>query len=168
MKRDRRGKGIRWDAKSMAGFGAAVLVILAAYQAPNFFWVWIWGPNTGYRAAGLSGGHYERNFPAILRGKPFIGFALVGSGDRLLIDYDLLIDEGKASFSVWKWPIVLNRPQDVGPRMIEKSGGGRIDYLPNEPGLYRISMYSFEMQGSIRVDWRTVDAAESRLAGREP
>jgi hypothetical protein len=168
MKRGRSGKRIRWNAKSIAGCGAAMLVILAVYQVPNFFWIWAWGPNTGYRAAGLSSGHYERMFPAILRGMPFIGFALVRRGDRLLIDYDLTIDEGKAQFAVWKWPIVANRPRDIGPPMIERSGGGRIDYLPEEPGLYRISMYSFEMQGSVRVDWRTVDAADSVLAIKEP
>ena len=159
----RTGKKIRWDAKAVVGLGSVLLVIFAVMQVPNFVSVWFWGPSTGHRSAGLESGHYERKFPAILRGKPLIGLVLVGSGERLVIDYDLTIDEGSAAFSIWKWPIVANRPQYVGPKQIATSDRGRIEVSPNGSGFYRIYMYAHRLQGAVAVDWRT-ESPERRAA----
>ena len=119
----RYGKRIDWNAKAIAGFSAAVMVIFAFTQIPNYYAIWFWGLSTGHRSAGLSSGHYERKFPAISRGMPLIGVVLLSGSERtIVIDYDLHVQEGKASFAVWKWPIILNRPVAVGPPVITRSG----------------------------------------------
>ena len=106
-------------------------------QVPNFVSVWIWAPSTGHRSAGLESGHYERRFPAILRGMPMIGLVPVGSGERLVIDYGLTIDEGTASFSIWKWPVFANRPHYVGSRQIKASDRCRIEAARTGPASIR-------------------------------
>ena len=161
----RTGKKIRWDAKAIVGLGSVLLVIFAVMQVPNFVSVWFWGPSSGHRSAGLDNGHYERRFPAILRGMPMIGLVLVGSDERLVIDYDLTIDEGTASFSIWKWPVFANRPQDIGPRQIRVSDRGHIEVAPNEAGFYRIYMYAHRLQGAVEVDWRTEEAKRHAAEG---
>jgi len=162
----RYGRKIKWTPKAVLGFGTAVLVILAVSQIPKYLWVWMWGPDTGYRSAGLSSGYYERKFPAVLRGMPMIGFVLVGGGERLVFDYDLELVEGKAAFNVWKWPTFLNRPHRVGPRLIGASETGRIEFTSNGSGFYQIFMYAHSIQGSVSVDWRTEDGAPQAHADR--
>ena len=161
----RYGKKIRWDSKTILGFGAVMLVLLTLSQIPNYLYIWPWGPNTGYRAAGLSSGHYQRQFPAILRDKPLLGLVLVGSGERLVVDYDLTLDEGKARFSLWKWPILMNRPRDIGPGLIATSDSGRIEVEVREPGLYRLYMMGHRMQGAVAVDWHTETRPQQASAG---
>jgi hypothetical protein len=162
-----RGK-VHWDAKAIAGFSAVMLVLFLIWQIPNYVSVWPWGVNNGYRVAGLTSGHYERKFPAILRDMPQVGMVLVGGGEQLVIDYDLEIDEGKASFTVWKWPIIFNRPFHIGPKLITASGNGRIAFDPEGTGFYRIYMHGHRLQGSVAVDWQTLDAGDgARFADRD-
>ncbi|WP_193369958.1 hypothetical protein [Pelagibius marinus] len=156
----RYGKKVKWNAKAVLGLGLALMVILAASQVTTFFRYWIWGPNTGHRIAGLSSGHYERRFPAILRDSATFGYVLMNEGERLTLDYDLTINEGTVSFAVWKWPPFANRPQYVGPRIIEAGGSGRIDFVAQGLGFYRIYMYAHRWQGDVSVDWRASDRGE--------
>ena len=153
-----RGKKIRWNGEAVLGLSAVLLGVFFVSQIPKFYYVWPWGPDTGYRSAGLSNGHYERRFPAILRDMPMIGFAFVRSGERLIIDYDLEVEEGGASFAVWKWPILANRPRSVGPPKIESSEQGRIEFTAKSMGFYKINMHAYRLQGAITVDWWTADA----------
>ncbi|HZD26052.1 MAG TPA: hypothetical protein VE631_07305 [Alphaproteobacteria bacterium] len=143
------------------------LLLLALTQIPNFVWIWPWGPNTGFRSAGLSSGHYERRFPAILRDMPLIGMVLVTGHERLVIDYDLTLDEGTASFTIWKWPSVGHRPRYVGPRQITESDQDRIDVVPGGPGLYQIFMHGYQLQGAVAVDWRTEHDRRRADAGQD-
>ena len=161
----RFGKKIDWNAKAVLSIGAVLVVILLLGQVPNFVWVWAWGPSTGYRSAGFDNGHYERRFPAIKAGMPMIGQVLMSGRERLILDYELTIDEGKATLRVWKWPIFANRPRDIGPRLIDSSEAGRIEFAPGEPGLYRIFMHAYRLQGAVAINWRTVDGGPG--GGRE-
>jgi hypothetical protein len=158
MKRHRRRfRKVKWTRKAVLGFSAAVLVILALSQVSNFLSFWIWGPDTGYRSAGITSGHYERQHPAILSDMPMIGVVFVGAGERLVFDYDLEVEEGTAAFSIWKWPTPLNRPHKVGPKRIRVSGTGQVEYTPLKTGFYRIYMYAHRLQGAVSVEWRTED-----------
>lgn len=161
----RYGKKIRWNAKAILCFGAAVAFVLLASQVPKYLWVWPWGPSTGYRSADLDSGHYERQFPGIQRDRPVVGLVLVGADERLLIDYAVAVDEGKLSFSVWEVPKLLNRPRDVGPRLIASSDSGRIEFLPDAAGLYEIAFHAHSLQGAVAVDWRTEDRQQRADAG---
>jgi hypothetical protein len=160
------GVRIHSSSKGVVGLAGGVL-ILAFSLIPNYLWIWPWGPNTGYRTAGLSSGHYERRFPAILRDMPLIGMVLVTGRERLVIDYDLSIDEGKASFTVWKWPSLSNRPRDIGPSLITASDRGQMEVVVGGPGLYQIFMHAHRLQGSVSVDWRTEDARQRADAGQD-
>lgn len=151
----RYGKKIRWSAGAACGFGAAVVAALLIGQLPKFYNFWIWGPDTGYRAAGLGSGHYQRQFPAILRDMPTIGHVFLAENQRLIIDYRLTVNEGTASFIVWRWPSLANRPRDVGPKSIAKSSEGRIEVLAQESGFYQIAMHAHRLQGDVTVDWST-------------
>lgn len=150
----RYGRKIKWNAKAALGLGLALLVILAASEATTFFRYWIWGPNTGYRIAGLTSGHYERRFPGILRDSQTFGYVLMAGGEQLTLDYDVTVNEGTVSVAIWKWPLVANRPQHVGPRLIKSSGRGRIDFVAEDWGFYRVYMYAHRWQGEVTVDWR--------------
>lgn len=150
----RYGKKIRWNARAVPGIALVLLVILGATQVPYFFYYWIWGPNTGHRIAGLTSGHYERRFPGILRDIETFGYVLMAAGERLTLDYDVTVNEGTLSFAVWKWPIVANRPHYLEPRVIKASGRGRIDFVADAWGYYRVYMYGHRWQGEISVDWR--------------
>ena len=163
----RFGRKIRWTPRAVVGFTAAVLVILAVSQVPNFLWVWMWGPNTGYRSAGLTTGHFQRKYPAIVGTMPQIGLVFVGGGESLVFDYDIEIAEGSASFSVWKWPSFIYRPNRVGPKSIRKSESGRITFTAPSTGVYRIFMYAHRLQGAVAVDWRTHDASSLADASGE-
>lgn len=156
MKRyGRRRKKIEWNARSVIGLGSVLFVLFAVSQVPNFLWIWMWGPDTGCRSAGFTSGHFERKHPAILSDMRLVGLVLVGSGEWLVFDYDLELEEGSASFSVWKWPTPLNRPNRVGPKIIRKSGRGQVEFTAREFGFYRIYMYGHRMQGAVSVDWHT-------------
>ncbi len=161
----RYGKKIRWTPKAAAGFGLALFVMLALTQVPDYVSVWFWGPNTGHRIAGLSNGHYEQHIPGNLQGAPTIGYVLLGRGERLVVDYDRTVNEGKLSFAVWQWPIVANRPRYIGPAMIQESGKGRIVFVAGQAGYYRLYMYAHRWQGDVSIDWRTEEDAV-RSAGR--
>ena len=161
----RYGKKMRWNAKAVLGFGIAVGLILLGSQVPKYLWVWPWGPSTGYRSAGFDSGHYERRFPAIRRDMPMVGLVLIGGDERLLIDYAVTVDEGKLSFSVWEVPKLLNRPRNIGPRLIASSHSGRIEFAPDASGLYEIAFYAHSLQGAVAVDWRTEDRQQRADAG---
>ena len=154
----RYGKEIRWNAKAVLGLALALLVILGASQATNFFRFWIWGPNTGHRIAGLTSGHYERRFPGILRDSQTFGYVLMTAGERLTLDYDVTVNEGTLSLAVWKWPHVANRPHYLRPRVIKASGRSRINFVADGWGFYRVYMYAHRWQGEISVDWRATEA----------
>lgn len=161
----RYGKKIHWNSKAILGLSGVLFILLTVSQIPNYLYIWPWGPDTGYRSAGLSSGHYERRFPAILRDMPLLGLVLVGEGERLVLDYDLSIEEGKARFTLWKWPTLMNRPRDIGPGLIAADDQGRIEIAPGEPGLYRLYMHGHRMQGAVAVDWFTEDRPQR--AGNE-
>ncbi len=151
----RYGKKIHWNAKAVCGFSAAVALALALGQVPKFYNFWIWGSDTGYRTAGFDSGHYQRQFPSILRDMPTIGHVFLGEDERLIIDYRLTVEEGTASFIVWRWPSLANRPQDIGPRSIAKTGSGRIEIPSPGSGFYQIAMHAHRLQGDVTVDWTT-------------
>lgn len=161
-----RGKKIRWNSEAILGLGGVLVAVFFVSQIPKFYYIWPWGPHTGYRSAGLSSGHYERRFPAILRDMPMIGFVLVGSGERLVIDYDLEIAEGGISFALWKWPILTNRPRSVGPRQIKSDGKGRIEFTAKSSGFYKINMHAYRLQGAVKVDWWT-QSGDANSAGSD-
>lgn len=158
------GRKIRWKAKSSLGLGLVLIVVLAATQITDFVNVWISGPNTGYRLAGLTSGHYERQIAGVLQRAPTIGHVFVGRGERLVVDYDLTVNEGKVSFAVWKWPITAHRPNHISAQKIESSGRGRVDFVAKRTGYYRLYIYANRWQGAISVDWRT-ESAEQQSAG---
>lgn len=153
----RNRKTIRWNGKAILGFGTAVALILLASQVPKYLWAWPWGPSTGYRSADLDSGHYERQFPAILRDRPMVGLVFVGGGEQLLIDYEVTVDDGKLAFTVWQVPRAFNRPLDIGPRLIATSDSGRIEFTPDGSGFYEIAFHAHGLQGAVAVDWHTED-----------
>lgn len=154
----RYGKKIEWDRKAVLGFSFALLVICGVSQIPNHLYAWPWGPNVGYRMAGFTSGHYQRQFPTILRDMKQLGRVWIGSSAKLIIDYDLTLLEGKVSFAIRKWPTLANHPRDIGPASIDNSRRGHIEVMPGEPGFYRINMYAHRFQGAVSVNWHTDEA----------
>ena len=154
----RYSRKIEWDRKAVLGLSLTLLVILSVSQIPNYLYAWPLGPNIGYRMAGFTSGHYQRKFPTIRRDMKQLGRVWIGSNAKLIIDYDLTLHEGTASFGLRKWPILANQPRNVGPGSIDDSRRGRIEVAPGEPGFYRINMYAHWFQGAVSVDWRTEDA----------
>jgi len=151
----RYGKKVRFNAKTGPAVVVVLFLVFLGSQATNYFSFWIWGPNTGHRLAGLSSGHFERRYPGLEIGAPTIGVVMMSAGERLTVDYDLTIHEGKISFAIWKLPVVSHRPRDLGPRLIKASGSGRLEFTAKSWGFYRVYLHAHRWQGDIAVDWRT-------------
>ena len=155
----RYGKKIEWDRKAVVVFSFVMLIAFGLSQVPNYLYVWPWGPNIGYRTAGLSSGHYERKFPTILRDMEQLGRVWIGRDTKLIITYDLTVHEGKTSFAIRRWPFLTVRAHNVGPGMIDDSRRGRIEVAPEHAGFYRINMHAYWFQGAVKVDWHTEKAS---------
>ena len=161
----RKGAWANLDRKAVLVLALVGIVAFALSQVSNFYYVWLWGPNTGHRAALLQSGHYERSFPAISHSLRYIGRVVTGGGRTLTLDYDAEVTAGQIQFTVWRVPISFTSPVRFNRDFIDADRNGRLQMDLPSAGIYRIYMHTQRFQGGVSVDWTLGDTRPALADG---